>query len=264
MSVVAPNGEGSVLKRVGAILNLFSESNPSIGINDVDAVLGVSAATAYRYLADLFEIGMLSKVSGRYMPGPKILELEYLIRKFDPILGVSKDLMADLSASSGCHVLLARMYGESLVEIYYVRGEGMPELNFVTGRKMPLFRGSQARVVLAFLNRRKLKRIYELESDNPDRDAIGADWETFNETLNKTRRRGYYISRNELDDDVTGIAAPVFDEKGDVIGSLVFAFSSSNPPWPGETAIAEVTVNTAKSITERIAVAMTANGANDE
>ena len=65
--------ETSVLKRVAEILNLFSESSPTISLADVEAVLQVSQATAYRYLHDLHEIGLLSRISGRYAPGPTVM-----------------------------------------------------------------------------------------------------------------------------------------------------------------------------------------------
>ena len=57
--------ETSVLKRVAEILNLFSESSPTISLADVEAVLQVSQATAYRYLHDLHESGLLSRVFRR-------------------------------------------------------------------------------------------------------------------------------------------------------------------------------------------------------
>jgi len=73
---------------------------------------------------------------------------------------------------------------------------------------MPLFRGSQARAILSVLDRRQLKRIFERHEGDPDLERIAANWDEFKALLQETRRRGYYISRNELDPDVTGIAAP--------------------------------------------------------
>lgn len=234
-------------------MNSFTEETPCITLNDVESLLGVSTPTAYRYVADLCEMGLLSRLSGYYSLGPKALELGYLINRFDPILAASKTFMGDLCDKSGCHVLFAKVYGQNLVNIYYAKGNNLKDLNYVPGRRMPWFRGSQARSTLAFLDRRKLRRIYELNSDDPARDLIGADWNAFSAELARTRRAGYYISRGELDDDITGVAAPVFNDNSEVLGSLVLAFPSASPPWVGEELIAQVVIDHARQITEGIA-----------
>lgn len=245
--------ETSVLQRVSEIMNLFSEETPTITPGDVGSVLNVSQATAYRYLHDLHEIGFLSRVLGRYAPGPKIMELEYVITKFDPILVVSKDLLNEVSTAIGCHVLLGRLYGSRLINVYSCASRPLPELNFSPGRRMPLFRGSQARVILSEMDRRRLHRIFVLGESDSDRDKIGKDWASFSAALQKTRRDGYYISREELDPGVTGIAAPVFDENEDILGSLVFAYSDSAPPSVNEAELVTLVMRNAAEITKRIA-----------
>jgi len=253
-------GDSSVLKRVSAIFNLISESQPAITVADVEAALQVSSATAYRYLGDLCDIGLLHRVSGRYAPGPKILEFEYLIRKFDPILGAAKDLMSQLSEKTECHVLLSRLYGHRLVNIFYAKAPGLPDIPFIPGRRLPVFHGSQSRIVLSFLDRRKLRKIFDSYPEDPWRAKIGDTWETFVATLNKDRRAGYYISRNELAEDTTGVAAPVFDETGDPIGALTLTFASSAPPWMGEQMIVDVAMQNARIISQRILESTRAEG----
>src|SRR5690606_13469640 len=248
-----PITEPAVLKRVGAILELFSEDTPLITLNDLVRLLGISTPTAYRYVADLCDMGMLSRVSGCYTLGPKVLELGYLINKFDPILSASKALMSDLCTKSGCHVLFSKVYGQNLINIYYAKGSDLKDLNFVPGRKMPWFKGSQARSTLAYLDRRKLCRIYELNEGDSARDEVGADWDSFCKELAQIRRAGHYISRGELDEGVTGVAAPVFDEENEVLGSLVLAFPTAAPPWVREELIANVVMDHARKITEAIA-----------
>lgn len=249
-------GDASVLKRAAIILELLSETRPSITAIDVETALNVSSATAYRYLSDLCEMGLLHRLSGVYAPGPKILELEYLIRAFDPILAVSKELMLELAAKSGCHVLLSRLYGQRLVNIFYAKAGELPDIPFVPGRPLPIFRGSQSRIVLAYIERRKIRRLYEAHPTDEWRTKMGSDWESFKTTLNHDRRAGYYVSRDELAPDTTGIAAPVFDEAGDPIGALSMTFASSSPPWVGEQFLINLVIQSAKTISDRISASV--------
>lgn len=214
----------SVVQRVAQILQLFSEASPIIETKDAEVALGVSQATAYRYMRDMHDAGLLSRSAGYYMPGPKIIELDDLIRRFDPLIIVARDPMRDLFAKTGCEVLLGRLYDLRLVNVLGVGPTNGADLNFAPGRTVPLFRGSQARAVLAAMDRRTRRRVFDLGEGDPNRDFVGTDWPSFNKILQKNKAAGHYVSNGELDRDVTGVAAPILDENGNVLGSLVAAW----------------------------------------
>lgn len=245
-------GSPSVLGRFGAIIGLFSEDTPRILLEDVQQHLGISGATAYRYLSALCELGILSRLSGRYTIGPKVLELNHLMRTFDPMLLASTQLIRDLAANLHCHVLLSRIFGVSITQIYHAKGAGLDDLNFIPGRRMPMFRGSQARIILATLERRKLRRIYDAHEGHADRDKIGKDWKSFSKALMRNRRDGFYISRSELDADTVGIAAPIYDSAGDVLGSLTAAYRMDSRPTRTEAELVNIVVTSARQLSEKI------------
>lgn len=244
--------EPSVVRRVSDILNLFGEERPQIDLEDAEQVLGLSRATAYRYLREMHEVGLLSRAAGKYMPGPKMIELEFIIARYDPLLVAAKEPMTALSGKTGCDVLLGRLYGIRVVNVASVVTSKNAELNFPPGRTVPLFRGSEARIVLAAMDRRTRRRVFDLGDGDPHRDRIGKDWPSFNATLQQNRKDGFYVSRGELDDDVIGIAAPIFDEDTAVIGSIVLTLRSDRPPATPEDALIDAVKTTAAEITGRI------------
>jgi DNA-binding IclR family transcriptional regulator len=243
-----PQGEVTVLGRIGEIIGLFSEDRPSITLEMVQQHLGASGATTYRYLTGLTELGLLSRYSGRYWIGPKVMELEYLMQNYDPILVPAADVMRNLASKIRCHVLLCRVFGSQIVQVFHARSPSAPDLNFVPGRKLPLFRGSQSRIILAFLERRRLMRIFKQHEGDRDRDRVGAEWKAFSKALARNRKDGYYVSREELDVGTIGIAAPVFDSNEEILGSLVVAYRLENPPALGEAEMISMVVSTAKHI----------------
>ena len=53
-------------------------------------------------------------------------------------------------------------------------------------------------------------------------DKSITDFETFQESLNEVRRKGYAVSYEEHTSDVFGVAAPIFDLNGDI--KMVIAY----------------------------------------
>ena len=259
--IVEMSNEKSVISRVSAILRLFDENRPLITIDEIAAQLDVSPASAYRYAADLVEAGLLSRLFGRYRLGLKIIELEYLISTRDPVIAAAHDIMDELAHASGGNVLLCNMYDHTLVNVAHVVGQRPITLRYTKGLPMPLFQGSQAHVVLAHMERRRLKRLYEVSLRDPatqnDASALGADWPTFTKALRKIRKQGFYISRGELDVGVTGIAAPVFVPGNEVLGSLVTVMDQTSVDQAsarghGEEALVQMTIQAAKQLSQRI------------
>lgn len=247
------------------ILCLFSEERHALTVEELADTLGVSLATAYRYVAELVQVGLLAKSLGRYTLGPKIIELEYLVRYYDPVIKLGEDLLNGLANMTGCHVLLCHIYHERVVNVYHAPGR--QELNlaftlFARGRPLPLFRGSPSRAILPYLDRRRLQRLYLRHAQEPDVRALGADWPAFQQSMKAIRKRGYYTSHGELDDEAAGIAAPVFRGVRDVLGSLVLVYRNGSPPWMSEDALAQIVCENAREISRRIGEpgAQAANG----
>ncbi|MEX6723702.1 IclR family transcriptional regulator [Parapedomonas caeni] len=246
------SGETSVLKRVGAVLNGFSDRRPQLTLADLATLLEASEATAYRYAAELCDIGLLARRAGHFLPGPKIIELDYLIQSYDPVLRAGTSAMAAIAERTGCHVLLCAVYGQGLVNVHHAVGRQPLALTFLRGRTMPLFRGSQARVALAFTPTRKLRRLWATHRDDPDLARLGADWLALRRTLQAVRKAGHYISRGELDPGITGIAAPLLGEDATLLGCLVLAYAADQPPTGDEAALAATVMAEARAISDRL------------
>ncbi|CAM5405679.1 IclR family transcriptional regulator [Eoetvoesiella caeni] len=246
----------SVISRVVAILSAFDECKSLVTIEEISALLNISTASAYRYMSDLTQAGLLSRTSGSYRLGPKVIELEYLFQSYDPILQAGRELMEGLAGFTGCNVSLCNVYDQTLVNVLHVDGKHPIDIPYKKGQPMPLFRGAQAHILLAFMDTRKLKRLYETAIKDPaiapDALEIGENWQAFSKQIRQIRSRGYYVSHDQLQPGVTGIAAPVFGEKQEVLSSLVLVFSSANPPSMSEATLIELVAQGAKQISKRI------------
>ncbi len=216
----------SSLVRMLAVLDLFSEAAPAWSVEEVAAALGYTRSTAYRYVGELAEAGLLAAAQrGCYSLGPRILKLDRQLRDSDPMLAAFRRIEPGLRRFGGSRCgreqtwLLCRMFRDSVICIHQ-SGALDSDISFSRGFPMPLLRGATSKAVLAFLPERQLTRLYLANQAAVAAAGLGADWKVFKAALRDIRRDGYVVSVSEVDRGVFGIAAPVFDPDGRLIGSI--------------------------------------------
>lgn len=209
-----------------AVLSLFSPNEPTWTAESIIEQLGLTRPTGYRYVRELVGVGFLVRVAtGRYALGPRIIALDYQIRQSDPLLKAGLPVIQGLVAASGCEINLIGLYGEEIVTTHQQHGVERLPLSFGRGRPLPLFRGAGSKIIVANFASAKLKRLYAAHADDARVQGLGTDWNDFKRTMTAIRRSGYARSDGELDADFVGIAAPVFNADGEVLGSVIAALS---------------------------------------
>ena len=214
----------SQLDKVLQVLAAFSEARPVASAEEIALELDIPRTTAFRYLSPLCDSGLVSKQSGRYSLGPRIIQLDFLMRRSDPMLLAARSVMASLAAATHCSVLLSSLYGDQILNVHHEAGSDTTVFSYGRGRTLPLFRGAASRVILAHLTPARLRAIYAQHHGSAE---LGdQDWKSFSEAMRQSRRNGHYISQGEVDAGVTGIAVPVFNADKLVAGSLSLVFDS--------------------------------------
>lgn len=199
----------SKFNRMIDILDLYSETDTVLTAEEIADRLGVSRPTAFRYAKELSMAGFLANYSGHYSLGARIITLDYRIRKSDPVLKVARGLMKLLAAETASTSILCRMYNEEVINVHHEGGYEESGVTFGRGRPLPLFRGSASKTMLAYMPLLKLKKIFTHHQEDPELLAIAPDWAGIKSHFAKIRQAGHYVSRQEIDKDVVGIAAPI-------------------------------------------------------
>ncbi len=230
----------SQFAKVLKTLDLFSEDKTTLYAEEIADLLGVSRPTAFRYVKQLCETGLLTKLAGRYALGARIIELDYRIRRSDPILLASKEKMKVLAGQTASTISLCSVYGDEIVQSHYEVFGGYPPMSLERGHPMPLFKGAAAAIILAHLAPARLKKIHEAHKTDKDVLAIAGDWPGFARHYKQIRKIGYYISREEIDPGVIGISAPIFNDGKTVVASLVLVYESNRSMLVNEQGYAEL------------------------
>ncbi|MBD1548345.1 IclR family transcriptional regulator [Roseibium aggregatum] len=207
MSVSSGSGE-----RLFAILDLFTEDRLEWTPQEIMTELGYTRPTLYRYLRTLKDAGFLTSLPGRgFTLGPRVVELDFLVRRSDPVVEIGRDQVEALASRYPCSSLLVRYYGKKLLCVHSACSIPDPRSSYPRGRPMPLARGAISRAILANLPRRQQKPIITGALEDFAEIGIGSSVEDVLDSLRAIRRRGYSIAHGEVTPGVVGIAAPVFD-----------------------------------------------------
>ncbi|WP_341917428.1 IclR family transcriptional regulator C-terminal domain-containing protein [Polaromonas sp. YR568] len=208
------------------ILSLFSDAKVEIGHDDVVATLGCSRATAYRYLKALGDSGVLTSISGgAYVLGPRIVELDRLIRRNDPLLTAARPVMEALCTELHASVMLCSYYGDQVLctdSIWKQAGEG---LDYERGRPMSMFAGAMAKVILANVSPYQLRSLMLHHTEEIRMAGLGENWKEFNANMQRIRRERTCVTHAEVVPGLTGVAAPIFDPEKRVLGSITLVVS---------------------------------------
>ncbi len=244
------------LRRMLDVLELVTREQSTVDVEHICRALGYAPASAYRYVRELTRVGLLVRLPGGYALGPRIIELDLQMRESDPLLTHCRDLLRELVAQTGLNALLSERYDDKVINIHQEFGLDAEALNFGRGSVMPMHRGATARIILAHLGARPLRRYYDSHRHDPDLGPQAHDWQTFSRQMRQVRQAGYCVSHGELDEGKVGLAAPIFDETGRVFGSVTLVGLRQRFDAMAEADLAERVTHAAALASQRIARAV--------
>jgi len=243
----------SSLTKMLSILDLFTEETPIWSTTDIIDALGASRSTGYRYIKALNNAGLLSAVgNGYYMLGSRIIELDLLIRKTDPLLQAAKDMLEQLVGATGHTALLCMLFQNSVLCIGEHLAPLSPKMLFSRGQRRPLFKGAVSKVILAHLPNHRLRSIFARRQDFIRNAGLGETWDEFREGLARIRSNGFVKSVGEFIPGNVGIAAPIFNTDGNIIGSVGIACSEDELRDTDMSRVVLSVKRAAKEITQRM------------
>jgi len=200
----------SSLVRLLAVLDLFTEGEPSWTPDAIAQRLGCSLPTAYRYVRALLQAGLLRRAgAGTYRLGPRIAELDFRMRSTDPLLRDGNAALRALCDDTGCDIVVAERLGDRIVTVQQLHGREGVSASFGRGRRMPVFRGMLSKVLLAALPRPALRRLYAAHPAEAAGEPFARDFDTLAAHLKAIRAQGWASSVGELDPGLAGIAVPL-------------------------------------------------------
>ncbi len=240
--------------RALAILTVLANKQTGLTLSELAQELELPISTVHRLANVLVEQGFVIRTltGRRYLLGPAALALvagttNTFVRQ------ATAPFLAELNAATQETVFLSELVGNKAVCFSVL--DGIRPMRFLVrpGGTLPLHAAASARAILAWLPDLERSRLLDsIEYTRWTANTISSPSALYRK-LEETRRLGYDVCDDELEDRVWAVGAPVFDLSGDVRASLtvVAPLNSVNSSERREEIIAS-TVTHAGRISEEL------------
>jgi DNA-binding IclR family transcriptional regulator len=192
---------------------------------------------------------LYNRRSKRYLLGPSATNLARSILDSPGLRTLCRPYLEDLARISTETAYVGVEEGDHIIYIDKVEGSQSIRLDIALGTKRPLHSSAVGKLFLAYTQEDFLEsRIHRIGLPAITPNTL-TDPEALLAELTRIRRDGISISQGENIEGITAIAAPVWDEAGQVVAGISVSGPSSwlNDDLPSLIALVK---NTAKSISE--------------
>lgn len=194
---------GSILKGF-AILRLFTPERTDISAAIVASELGMTNATAHRFLLTLEEAGALTSYQrGRFILGGGIAEMGRLAAMANPFAERIQPIIANLARDLNESVMACQLGRKGPTCIAVARSDRPISVNIKIGTVLPIAESAQGKLFLAELN--EAERNVWLNGQAPPAD------------LKNVRRDGFARNRGENEPDIGAVSVPVRNSAGQIV-----------------------------------------------
>lgn len=207
-------------------------------------------ATLYRFLQTLTNQNLLSHddESGTYSLGLRLIRLAHTAWEHASLAPIARPFVEQLAAQAGESVHLAQMDNGQVIFVEKLKATDRFETLAQVGKVAPAYCTGVGKAMLAYIAPKRLDIVLQQQSFYPYTKATHATPKSLLEELPEIRRSGIAFDREEHEEGIVSIAAPIFISNGRVIGALSVATSTSRYDLDGLTAFRDDLIETAEKI----------------
>jgi DNA-binding IclR family transcriptional regulator len=202
------------------VLDSFSRDRPVQRLGEIQQATGLASATTYRLVSELVEWGGLERVArGRYRIGMRLWQLGSLAPQARNLRDVALPFLQDLlDVTHEVAHLVVLDEGQAL---YLERLMSRPEVHVRSrvARRLPLHATGPGKVLLAFSPPELVEQVIGKGLPRMARNTI-TDPVRLRRAFDDICATGYCLSRDEMTDGASSVAAPVRGARGEVIAAV--------------------------------------------
>jgi len=232
---------------------IVDQEESAVGVREIARGLEVSPSTVHRVLMSLESQGLVQVDSptGRYQIGLEFMRLAWKFTARSPLDVIVRPILRELSVTTGETSFLGVYDAAKRAMLFAASVESQHELrtSIPLHTWLPLNPSASSLAILAFLPERDraaiVRKIQNSGRTTKSRASLADD-------LARIRRLGYAKTVGQRNPHALGIAAPVLDAQGRVIGDVGVAVPTPRFASDDEAGLARKVKGAAQRITEQI------------
>lgn len=208
--------------RVLKVLDCFTFETPELRLTDLSERLGMSKAQVLRIVSTLESGGYLERdtETKRYRLGVRLFHLGMIVSHRMDLRDIALPhlrRLVDLTEETAA-LFVPDPPGPICVAV--VQSRKAMRIFAQLGSRMPWNAGTSSKVILAFLPEAEREQILAVGDFKRHTNFTVTEPDQIRQILGEIRRVGYHVGVRDLDEDATGISAPIFDDSGRIVGAV--------------------------------------------
>lgn len=215
------NQNSKTTEKVLTILEQFTRENHEWGVTELSKNLGWSKSVVHRILSTLLDWEYLrqNKENNKYLLGYKLIEIGTIAQESFKLIDIAEEEMTSLARETKETVLIDIPNGDYSICLHKIESTESIKYTCGIGSQVPIYAGAIGKALLAHLPEDEIDSIIE-SGLNQYTESTTDDRETLLEELEKIRREGVAITYGEWNRGALGIAAPIFNSRGEITASI--------------------------------------------
>jgi len=244
----------SVSRALTLVDHIVTAPHEGLTLAQIVRLTGASKGATHAMLRTLVDHGYLriSEPGPRYLPGMALIRIGDLASAREPLAGVSRAILTDLSQKSGLTVRIAQ--NDNGYPIFVERIDGPGTVRFYTSlglRELPHV-SSVGKAILAELSDERIQTIAEesgLEARTPN--TITTISRLMSE-IQEVRQQGFAVDDEEDAQGVFCVGAAFFDHSGQCAGGISTTGIKMDQSLESVQRLGELVLRHANQITEAL------------
>lgn len=207
------------------LLNHFTIDAPEHGLSEIARLARQDKATTLRLLSALAGNGFVEQhpETKKYRLGKSLLRLARVREASFPVASVIVPLLERLAEAVGetAHASLAS--GKALITIGIAEPRRSMRVHVNPAETIPYHATASGIATLAYAGEDLVEEILKAGALSSHTEHTILTEDGLRRQLAETRKRGFAVSARSFDNDVVGIAAPIFDWSGRSYGAIAVA-----------------------------------------
>ena len=221
-------------------MSAFSAHRTELGLMEIAEITGMDKSAAQRFTNTLHRTGYLEKdaETRRFRPSLRFLELAAAYLWSDPFVQLAMPKLIEFSRSIGERVNAARPAGSDIIYVIRIPTQLTSFSAMLIGKRVQALSSSSGRIIVAhFDEERRRDALANWPIDRVTPKTV-TDRALLAKEVEEAAVRGYGIAVDQNIINEIGISAPVFNQAGEVAGTV--QCSVSHLKWPLERVHAEI------------------------
>lgn len=247
-----PKG-ASVIVTVIEVLRCFTVDEPLQGVTEIAGKVGLHKSSVSRILATLEKEQVVERdtQSRKYRLGLGLLSVAGPLLADLDVRRAALPVLRDLAARSGETSALVVWSGSEAVTVEQVPSPHQIKHTTPLGTRYQTAESASVQVFLAELPAEEVRtRVLGGRPRLPDTSPIAM--EAFVAELQEVVARGYAVNYGLTSADVVGVASPVSDHRGEVVGAVLIAAPSYRVPEEAVGELGQQALGAATEISRRL------------